>query len=117
MCLFVLKPYFTICCDETFIPVRVGVDDDCVDVDDIPVDRCSDKMLANISLRKPLTCRDEIEIETVLLQQIVLRLALTCATTFVACFEIAFNCCPELFGKIFMICCWPAESKKTEQST
>lgn len=38
---------------------------------------------------------------------------LTCATTFVACFEIAFNCCPELFGNIFMICCWPAKSNKT----
>lgn len=30
----------TICCDVTFMPVRVGVDDDCDDVDDMPDDRC-----------------------------------------------------------------------------
>lgn len=38
---FVAEIAITICCGVTFIPVRVGVDDDCDDVDDIPDDRCN----------------------------------------------------------------------------
>lgn len=47
-----LETKFTICCDETLIPVRVGVDDDCVDVDDIPDDRCNNIMLIKLIYRK-----------------------------------------------------------------
>lgn len=38
--------------------------------------------------------------------------SLTWPTNFVACFEIAFICCPELLGKILMICCWPGKFNK-----
>lgn len=41
----------------------------------------------------------------------------TCPTIFalstlrITFFVIAFNCCPELFGNILIICCWPDRAK------